>query len=129
GCVVKAAVLPVDQTREPGDRPWIRRRLRLRRALERRGRVIEAAFSQRDAREVERALATAELFDYGERGFRLSQLTATALSEQSDAVIVPALPQIDLRFRRGNLRVGARDRKRDAIGRERHYWEGVLGIP
>ena len=78
---VQAAVLLVDDTREPRDRPRVGRHLGLGGALECRGRVVQAPLADVDARQVHRTFAAAELLHFTERLLRLAQFAAPALAE------------------------------------------------
>src|SRR6267143_1383061 len=99
--IVELTVLLVNQAGKPGDRPWVGWYLGLCRSLERSCRLVEAPLAQADTRYVKRAVASPELLDLGKCGFGLPQLAASSLTEKADAVVVPALPHVDLRFGTG----------------------------
>ena len=124
--LVEPPVLLVHQAAEPGHHPGIGRHLRPGRVLQRGSRVVEPALSQLYPGPVERAITATELFNLGERGFGLAQLTASALAQEANAVVVPALPWIDPRRRIVRRRRDALDRKGNAVARKRDHRQGIL---
>jgi hypothetical protein len=84
-------------------------------------RVVQAAFLEIDAREVERPVGALQLLHFSEGLRGLNQLAFLAalipFQKEPDAVIVPALPEIN--FRRGIGQGGivrALHRERNLVG-------------
>jgi len=95
--LVKIAVLFVHQSVQPGHGPARRGGIERGGALQRADRVLEPAFFEIDAGEIERTIGASELFHGGKGLPGLDQLTffaaSVTLEKQTDAVIVPTLPE------------------------------------
>src|SRR3954467_15212990 len=97
---IKVTILFIHQAIEPGDRPSWRRRRRVGGPLQSRDRLVQASFLEIDASEVEWAVRAAHLLDGLECLRRLNQFALFApavatFEEQSDAIIIPSLPDHD----------------------------------
>ena len=88
------AVLLVDDSRKPADRPGRRRRLVGRRPAKRGHSLLQPPLLHVDPREIERPIGALEPFHLAEGSLCLAQLALVgalaALANEPDAVIVPA---------------------------------------
>jgi hypothetical protein len=104
---VQKTVLFVHQSVEPGNGPRWCGCLELERALERFDGVVQPAFLEINAGQIQRTIGAPKFFDLFKGLSRLDQLaflTAfVAFEKQADTIVIPPLPRNNLRRLGGGL--------------------------